>query len=616
LRNWDGLRGLIPLHGQLEGYSRGDLRSDLGAGVAVGVMLIPQGMAYALIAGMPPIYGLYSALVPLFVYALWGSSRKLAVGPVAMVSLLVAAGVRPLAEGDPTKYVELALLLSLMVGVLQLAMGLLRFGALTRVLSHPVLAGFTSAAALVIGTSQLHHLTGVSVPAGLAVHEILFTLASDLGAVHLPTFLLGVGGIFLLLGLQGGRSRVPGALVVVAVSIPLVALLGLQEAGVRVLGAIPSGLPAPLLPLGPMALEGQDLGVVVGNGGGLASSLPPLSVLMSHLQALLPVALTIALVGYMESIAVAKVYATRDRVSLDPNRELVALGLANFVGAFFRAFPTTGGFSRTAVNDQAGARTTVASLASAGVVALTLLFLTPLFTQLPNAILAAIVLVAVSKLVHPGEPARLWQTDRRDFLVFAATFASTLLIGIEEGIIVGILASLLTLLTQRGRARVTMMQSSDGMEDEATRTSRAGVPSGAPGLTVRTLRVDLEGSISFVNAEGIRGRIREQLHPELGVGHLVLGVRQVRRLDSTALHQLEELIADAHSVGIRSWIWGADASLGHRMLGSGFLKRAGAHGLQMVQDLSEVSETTGSKSRRGIATASTELPGARTSSSS
>jgi len=239
-----------------------------------------------------------------------------------------------------------------------------------------------------------------------------------------------------------------------------------------------------------------------------------------------------------------------------------------------------------------------------------------LFTQLPNAILAAIVLVAVSKLVHPGEPARLWQTDRRDFLVFAATFASTLLIGIEEGIIVGILASLLTLLTQRGRALVTMMQLSDGMEDEATWTSRAHVPSGDPGLTVRTLRVDLEGSISFVNAEGIRGRIREQLHPELGVGHLVLGVRQVRRLDSTALHQLEELIADAHSVGIHSWIWGADASLGHRMLGSGFLKRAGAHGLQMVQDLSEVSETTGSKSRRGIAPASTELPGARTSSSS
>lgn len=511
------LERLFPIAGQLRGYDRAALQGDLSAGLTVGVMLIPQGMAYALIAGVPPIYGLYASLVPLVVYALMGSSRQLAVGPVAMVSLLVAAGVTPLAEGDPERYVALTFTLALMVGALQAGMGLLRFGFLTNFLSHPVLAGFTSAAALIIGGSQLRHLVGVDLPGSASLPEIVVGLLTRMGEIHPPTLTIGLLGIAVIVGLKRWRKTFPGALAVVVLGTLAVVLLGLDARGVRTVGAIPSGLPAPVLPV-------------------LSADV---------LRALLPTALTIALVGFMESIAVAKVYATRHRYPLDANQELRALGAANLAGAFFQAFPSTGGFSRTAVNDQAGARTTVASLVSAGVVALTLLFLTGLFERLPNAVLAAIVMTAVANLFDWKEARHLWQVDRRDFAMMAVTFVATLALGIEEGILAGVVVSLGALLYRNSRPHTAVC---GRLPDSATYRDVRNHPEAVctPGVTV--FRID--APLTFANAAFLRERVEALLEADPPPRAFVFDFQAVSGLDSTAGHALAGLLGEFRRRGV------------------------------------------------------------------
>ncbi|MFV1981388.1 MAG: SulP family inorganic anion transporter, partial [Rhodothermia bacterium] len=271
----DFLRRFVPLVGQLGTYKRSLLKQDLSAGLTVGVMLIPQGMAYALIAGLPPIYGLYAALVPLVVYAIFGSSRQLAVGPVAIVSLLVAAGVAPLANGNVEAYIGLALLLSLMVGIIQFGLGLARAGFLTNFLSHPVLSGFTSAAALIIGFSQLKHLLGIDIPRSNYVHSILINAIVQTSEIHLATVSIGVASIVSLLMFGRWRPSFPSALVVVAATTLLIWALDLASAGVKIVGDVPGGLPTPVIPA--FDIDG--------------------------VRVLLPAALTISLVGFVESIA-------------------------------------------------------------------------------------------------------------------------------------------------------------------------------------------------------------------------------------------------------------------------------------------------------------------------
>jgi sulfate permease, SulP family len=536
------LQRFVPLTRQLAGYDRKLLASDMSAGLTVGVMLIPQGMAYALIAGMPPIYGLYASLVPLVVYALMGTSRQLSVGPVAMVSLLVAAGVGPLAGGDPQRYVELALLLALMVGVLQLAMGLLRFGFLTNFLSHPVLAGFTSAAALIIGASQIRHLVGVDLPGSSHVHEIVVALVRQLGSVHPLTLAVGLAAIGLLVLLKRWRPTFPGALAVVALFTGAVALFGLERAGLRVVGEVPGGLPLPTWPgLDPAAIQG-----------------------------LLPVALAIALVGFMESIAVAKVYATKHRYDVDPNQELVALGAANLVGALFRAFPTTGGFSRTAVNDQAGARTTVATLVSAGVIAVTLLFLTGLFEGLPNAVLAAIVLTAVANLVQWREAVHLWHVDRRDFAVMMVTFGATLGLGIEEGILVGVLVSLGSLVYETSRPHSAVLGRLPGT---GTFRNLARYPEAEPVEGITAYRLD--AALSFANAQFLREQVREMAETSPAPRALVFDFHAVNGMDSTALHHVEELLEYLDGLGVDLYFAGVKGPVMDRFRRAGLQERVG-----------------------------------------
>jgi sulfate permease, SulP family len=491
-------------------YRRQDLLPDVVAGLTVAVMLVPQGMAYALLAGMPPVAGLVAATLPIVAYALVGSSRALAVGPVAIVSLLTFEGVHRLAPAGGAEYVALAATLALLVGVLQLGLGLLRAGVVVNFLSHAVVAGFTSAAAIVIGLSQLRHLVGVPLEGAHPV-AILADAARRLGDVHPLTVLVGVAAIALLLLGRRVGARFPGPLVVVVLGTAAVALFGLDEAGVRTVGEVPAGLPRFTWPA-----PGLD-----------------------DVVALLPTALTIAFVGFMESIAVARALAAKDREPIDADRELAGLGLANLAAGVLAAFPVTGGFSRSAVNDQAGARSGLAGVITAGLVLVTLALFTPLFHDLPRAVLGAIVVVAVSGLVDLRAARRLWRLRRADGMTWGVTFGATLLIGVEPGVLIGVAASLGVFVVQSAFPHVARLgwHAEEGLWRNVKRFPHATTLAG-----VEILRFD--ASLYFANAGFLRSTVERWLleHPDMRA--LVLDLGGAHDIDAEGVETLLQLLGD------------------------------------------------------------------------
>jgi SulP family sulfate permease len=524
-------------------YDRSLLSGDLNAGITVGVMLIPQGLAYALIAGMPPIYGLYAAIVPLLIYALLGTSGQLAVGPVAMMSLLVAAGVSEHAASGSPEYITLALLLAFMVGVIQLALGLLRFGFITNFLSHPVLSGFTSAAALIIALSQIKNLTGIAIPRSAGVIETLTLTVTNLGNIHLLTLIVGLSGVALILILRRVSRRLPGAILVIFLGTLLTYLLGFDEAGLAIVGTVPAGLPVPRADFLSWTLA-QDL---------------------------LPIALAIALVGYMESIAVAKSFAAKNGERIDPSQELTALGVANLVGSFFLSYPAAGGFGRTAVNAQAGARTPLASMLSAAVVALTLLFLTPLFTFLPNALLAAIILVAVASLFDIKEIRFLWGANRTDLALLVITFAATLFLGIEEGILIGVAVSMLSFVYQASRPHMARLGRMPG-EEAYRNVDRYPDVERTEGIAI--YRID--ASLFFGNVEHIKDGLGELLTEEPDTRFLILDLYPVNRVDSTAIHALADIHERLRARGVTLLLSGVKGPVRDAFARSGLAARFGS----------------------------------------
>ena len=544
----------LPLARSLEGYGRNDLRTDLFAGLTVGVVLIPQGMAYALIAGLPPVYGLYAAVVPMAIYALFGTSRHMSVGPVAMAALLVASAVAPLADGDPARYVTIAVALSGLIGVIQLLMGAFRAGFLVNLLSHPVLAGFTSAAAIMIATSQLGGLTGLGIGKG-HVHEILLDFAGTWRSMHPLTLAVGIGSIGATLALRRLLPKLPAPMTVVAVGTGLSWVLAWGERGVDIVGTVPSGLPHLATP--GFSIPGIDtLGVALTG---------------AELTALLPPAIAISLVGFMESIAVSKVYAARFRYDIDADQELKALGIANVFGAFFQSFPAMGGFSRTAVNVDSGARTQVSALVSAGVISVTLLFLTPLFRHLPKAILAAIIVVAVAGLVDVKGARELWRVDRRDFALMIATFVATLVLGIEEGILVGAGLSVAVVLHQITQPHIAVLGRVPGTDRYRDVKNRPDAVT-EPGVAV--LRMD--ASLFYGNAEAFRAATRRafadaraQLGSVDGRAALVIDCYPINRMDSTGLHVLHAILYEIRARGGRIYLSGVKQAVGNTLVAGG-----------------------------------------------
>jgi len=505
------IKQIIPVFDWLPHYTNKQFNGDLSAGLTVGVMLIPQGMAYAMIAGLPPIYGLYAATLPLIIYAFLGTSRQLAVGPVAMVSLLTAAGIGTIAEGGTELYISLAITLAFMVGTIQFLLGVFRLGFLVNFLSHPVISGFTSAAALIIGLSQLKHLLGVDISRTNYVHEILLGAVQKFSAINWITLAIGIGGIFIIKIAKKISSAIPSQLVAVIFGIGVVMVFGLTEQGVKIVGEVPSGLPV--------------------------FSMPDFN--LTALKSLLPIALAIALVSFMESIAVAKSIQSKHKdYEIIPNQELIALGLANVGGSFLQAYPVTGGFSRTAVNDQAGAKTGMAAIISAFLIVLTLLFLTPLFYYLPQAILAAVIMVAVFDLIDLKETRHLWQANRSDFWMLVVTFVGTLILGIEEGIGIGVILSLAMIIFRITRPHVAELgqvpnthyyRNVERFQQIATRNDKL------------ILRFDAQ--LYFANTQFFKETItRYATKKGAALKTIILNFDSINNVDSSATNMLEEVV--------------------------------------------------------------------------
>jgi sulfate permease, SulP family len=498
----------LPLVALLRHYPRQHLRGDVTAGLTTAVMLIPQAMAYAALAGMPPVTGLYASVVPIAVYALLGTSGALAFGPVAIVALLTASAVAPLASGDPATYVALAGVLALMVGAIQLLLGVLRLGSVVDLLSHAVISGFTSAAALVIAASQFRSLTGIDAEGGETFVEELSSLAGAIGTLHPVTLAVGLGSVAALVVFRRRLPRIPGPLVVVTLVTALAFAVGLDDRGVAVLGEVPAGLPAPALP-------------VIG---------------LDQVQQLIGPALVIALLSFVEGISVAKAIAGKTHERIDSTQELLASGSANVAAGLFQAFPVAGGFSRTAINHQAGARTPVASLITAAMVAFSALALTPLFTYLPRAVLAAIVVVAVAGLVDVRSAKHAWRTDRWDFATLAVTFAATLVLGVELGIGIGIIGSLLLLVARSTRPHITEigLVPSSGQYRNVARYDSVTDP--------RVLLIRVDAALLFATAPAVHRRVEQLCEArDDRLRGVVLDCSAVSDIDGDGAHVLDDV---------------------------------------------------------------------------
>ncbi|WLR52016.1 solute carrier family 26 protein [Bacillus tianshenii] len=499
----------------LANYHMGYLKNDFTAGLIVAIMLIPQGMAYSMLAGLPPVIGLYASTIPLIIYALLGSSRQLAVGPVAMVSLLVFSGVSTLAEPGSAEFISYALLLSLMVGVIQLGMGLFRLGFIVNFLSHAVISGFTSAAALIIGLSQLKHLLGTDLEGGKNVFLIVADAFRKIGEINPVTLGIGVGSIAVLMLFKKILPRFPAPLLVVVGSTLFVYFLNLEERGVKIIREVPDGLPA--------------------------FSLPGFN--MDSVMALLPIALTISFVGFMESIAVAKTIASKEKYKVNSNQELTSLGAANIVGSFFSASPVTGGFSRTAVNYQAGAKSGLASIITAVLILLTLLFFTDLFYYLPNAVLAAIIMVAVFGLVDVKEAKHLFQIKQTDGWVLVITFFATLLTSIESGILIGAGVSLLLFIWRSAYPHTAEL---GYIEEENVFKNLDRYPTAKQFDNTLIFRID--ASLYFANLAFLEERLRKAIDED--VKRVILDFSGVNAIDAVAIDELEKLIEEYKDAGV------------------------------------------------------------------
>ncbi len=422
----------FPIVESLEDYNKNKFRGDLIAGLTVGVMLVPQGMAYAALAGMPEIYGLYAGVIPLILYAIFGTSRQLSLGPVAVDALLVLAGVSQLASPDlePEKYIALVILAGFMVGVLQMLMSFARLGFLVNFLSHPVIAGFTSAAAIIILFSQLKNFLGMDIARSEGILDAPKYAIAHLNEINYLTLGIGSVSIIAMLFLKKINKSIPGPLLVVIIGTIICWMTQLQDHGVAIIETVPKGLPPFIFPV-------WDWNWMV---------------------ALLPTVFTVTIISVVESVGIAKAIETRhDDYEIDANKELLALGASKIAGSFFSSSPTSASFTRSAVNDLSGARTNIASLITAGVIVLTLVLLTPLFYFLPKAILAAIVILSVRSLFEVKEAKHLWRTNKSDFAMMIITFITTLLVGIELGVATGLILSLLVVLYRTSRPHIAVL---------------------------------------------------------------------------------------------------------------------------------------------------------------
>ncbi|XP_008788063.1 sulfate transporter 4.1, chloroplastic-like isoform X2 [Phoenix dactylifera] len=523
------------------------LKVDLMSGLTVGVMLVPQAMSYAKLAGLHPIYGLYSGFVPIFIYAIFGSSRQLAVGPVALVSLLVSNVLSHIVEPSNELYTELAILLALMVGILECLMALLRLGWLIRFISHSVISGFTTASAISIALSQAKYFLGYNIARSSEIIPIIRSIIAGFGEFSWPPFVMGsifLAGLLLMKHLGKSKKclrwlRAAGPLTAVVLGIIFVKLF--HPYSISVVGEIPQGLPKFSIPRG-----------------------------FQHVKSLLSTAVLITGVAILESVGIAKALAAKNGYELDSNQELFGLGVANICGSFFSAYPITGSFSRSAVNHESGAKTGLSGIVMGIIMGCALLFMTPLFSEIPQCALAAIVISAVMGLVDYEEALFLWRIDKKDFLLWTITFITTLIFGIEIGVIVGVGFSLAFVIHESANPHIALLGRLPGT---TVYRNILQYPEGYTYNGIVVVRID--APIYFANISYIKDRLREYERnlsgtanrgPDVGrIYFVILEMSPVTYIDASAVQALKDLHQEYNSRGIQIAVANPNPEV-HRLL--------------------------------------------------
>lgn len=550
---WQALLPSMPALQWGRHYDRKTMYRDLLAACIVSVMLIPQSLAYALLAGLPPQAGLYASVAPLLLYALLGSSRVLAVGPVAVVSLMTAAAIGTHAAPGSAQYWAVAITLAFMSGAMLLLMGLLRLGFLANFLSHPVIAGFMSASGLLIAASQLKNLLGVNAH-GENFAALVLDLLQQLPAIH--GLSLGVGGSVLLFllwvrkGLKPLLQRIgmtahsadmlakAGPVAAIALSTALAWAFQWQHQGLKIVGEVPGGLPPFTLPLWDAALW----------------------------KSLAMPALLISVVGFVESVSVGQTLAAKRRQRIEPDQELLALGASNMAASLSGGFPVTGGFARSVVNFDAGAQTPAAGLFTALGITLATLFLTPALYYLPQATLAATIVVAVLSLVDVGIFQRTWAYSKADFAAALATLLVTLGLGVETGLVVGVAVSLALYLLRSSRPHIAAVGQIQGTE-QFRNVRRHEVITHAQ---VLGLRVD--ESLYFANCRALEDHINREVAQHPALAHVVLQCSAINHIDASALESLEAIAARLHEADITLHLSEVKGPVMDRLRGTHFLQ--------------------------------------------
>jgi SulP family sulfate permease len=547
-------------------YRRQDLSGDITAGIIVASLLIPQGMAYAMLAGLPPQVGLYASILPQVIYAFLGTARMLSVAPVAVDSLMVATAISALAP-DESNYLAYAITLAFLVGAIEIFMGVFRLGFLVNFLSQAVISGFITAAAIIIGFSQVKHLFGLKIPQTESFLMTLNYLGQQLSNTNGIT--LGLGSICLLsllyfkkgLGEQLKKRGVnPVAIAFISKTGPLIVVIvsslvvwGLQldrVAAVKVVGKIPQGLPPLTLPL-------FDLNTI---------------------ESLIAPALAISFVGFMEAFAVGKFLAGKKGQKVDANQEFIALGGANVAAAFTGGYPITGGLSRSVVNFSAGANTGLASIITAAILALTVLFLTPLFYFLPQTSLAAIILVAVGNLLDFATLKRLWNYDKADAIAWLGAFVAVLLTSVEKGIMLGAVISLLLHLWRTSKPHIAIVGRVEDTE-HFRNVLRHPVKTCPHVLAVR-----VDESLYFVNTKYLENYVMQAVSDNPEVKSLLLVCSAVNLIDGSALETLQSLILDLENMGIEFYMSEVKGPVMDKLEKVGFVEKLGRDRIFLTTD--------------------------------
>lgn len=514
----------IPLYAQISDHKFSDFGKDALAGITIGIVLIPQSMAYAVIAGLPPIYGLYGSLIPLLIYPFFASSRHLSIGPVALDMLILSSGLALLTDAAISEKIAMAIMITLCVGVIQISMGTFRLGFIFRFFSRPVISGFTSAAAIIIIFSQLNTLVRLESGNTTMILYTAVELIKDAEKVHFPTLWASLACIGFLITSDMISKKIPSAVILVVLTIIVSFYIDIESFGINTIEQIPQGLPE--------------------------LSIPQISV--DAISSLSATIITLALVQFMSIAALTQTFSRRHSYTIDPNKEMVSMGLANTLGSFFKSIPVSGSFSRSAIAEQNNAQSSLTNIYAALIVMICLLFLTDLFERLPIPLLASIIVVSVFKLIDVKEIIVLYETKRRDAIVALVTFFGVIILGIEEGIILGIIVSIGAILYQLSTPTVAELGIIPGSQifknieryDEAEKID---------GILI--LRVD--ASFSFVNAQFFKTFIVDKsLEKDNKPEFVIIDGSTISDMDVSAIDSLMEIVSALKAADISLYVSG------------------------------------------------------------